>query len=127
VRRQGLTLDAGALIALEKGQRLARSVITEALAARRPVHVVSGVVAQVWRDGARQAHLARLLSSPGVTLVSLDPDRAKLVGEAIGVTGHPDIVDVHVALHALQHDHVVVTSDPDDLRAVDPSLTLIEV
>ena len=71
--------------------------------------------------------LARLLNLRGITLLPLEPDTATLVGEVIAVSGHADVVDVHVALHARRHAHAVVTSDPDDIRAVDPSLTLIEV
>ena len=38
-----------------------------------------------------------------------------------------DIVDVHVALLAQEQGHTVVTSDPEDLSAVHPSLPLITV
>lgn len=123
----GLTLDAGALIALERGNRRVRRLIEFALRDGSSVHVVPGVLAQVWRGGPRQAELARLLSNAGVTLKSLEPDLAKLLGLVIGATGHADVTDVHVAVDARRHDHVVVTSDPDDIRAVDPALTIIEV
>lgn len=123
----GLTLDAGALIAIERGNIFVRGLIEEALKEGRPVHVVPGVLAQVWRGGPRQAEVAVLLRRDGVTLTRLDPDKAKILGVVIGATGHPDVTDVHVAVHARQHDHAVMTSDPDDIRAVDPSLTIIEV
>jgi len=123
----GLTLDAGALIAVDRGDRRIRWLIDAAVENGQPVHVVPGVLAQVWRDGSRQVVLARLLARLEVTLTVLEPRVAKLVGELIGVTGHADVTDVHVALHARLHNHAVMTSDPDDIRAVDPSLTLIEV
>ncbi len=124
---RGLTLDAGALIAVERGNRRARRIIEFALRDGRPVHVVPGVLAQVWRGGPRQAELAAMLGRKGVTLGDLDSGTAKILGVVIGATGHADVTDVHVAVHARQHRHLVVTSDPDDIRAVDPSLTIIEV
>ena len=39
--------------------------------------------------------------------------------------GTADVVDVSVALLARRVGGVVVTSDPDDLRAVDPGLDLV--
>ncbi len=56
-----------------------------------------------------------------------DEQTARLVGELCGVTGHHDIVDVHVVLHARMHGHQVVTSDPDDLSRVDPRLSMIVI
>lgn len=122
-----LTLDAGALIAIERGDSTVRSMVDQALADGRAIHVVPGVLAQVWRGGPRQARLAAFVDQSEVTLGILDPDTAKAVGVLIGLTGHADVVDVHVALHARLHGHAVMTSDPDDIRAVDPSLSLIEV
>jgi len=122
-----LTLDAGALIAIERGDRAVRSMVDQALDDGRAIHVVPGVLAQVWRGGPRQARLAAFVDQPEVTLNDLDSDTAKAVGVLIGLTGHADVVDVHVALHAGLHGHTVVTSDPDDIRAVDPSVAVIEV
>ncbi|MDN5744911.1 MAG: hypothetical protein L0H31_07290 [Nocardioidaceae bacterium] len=124
---QGLTLDAGALIAVERGDRRVRQLIEYALSDGRAVHVVPGVLAQAWRGGPRQAKLAAMLSREGIALKSLGPDTAKLLGAVIGATGHADVTDVHVAVDARQNRHIVMTSDPDDIRAVDPSLTVIAV
>ena len=57
----------------------------------------------------------------------LDEVMARAVGVLCGRSGHADIVDVHVALHAREHGHAVVTSDPNDIALVDPSLTVITV
>lgn len=120
----GFTLDAGALIALEMGSDFVRALLDAALRRGAPIHVPAGVTAQVWRGGPRQARVATLLNDPAVTDVPLDGVTARAVGLVCGRTGHADIVDVHVVLHAREHGHVVVTSDPDDLRAVDPSVVL---
>lgn len=124
---QGLTLDSGALIALERGNEKVREMLRRAARHHRPVHVVPGVLAQVWRGGPRQAELARFLERDEVELLSLDPDTARAIGVLVGRTGHTDVVDVHVALHARLHGHAVMTSDPHDLRSVDLSLTLVEL
>lgn len=120
----GFTLDAGALIALEKGSGFARALLDRALLRGTPIHVPAGVIAQVWCGGPRQARVATLLNDPGVTEVPLNGVTARAVGLVCGRTGHADIVDVHAVLHAHEHGHIVVTSDPDDLRAVDPSVVL---
>lgn len=123
----GLTLDAGALIALERGDEFVRGMIRAAQQGGHDIHVVPGVLAQVWRGGPRQAELARFLGRKQVDLLDLDPETAKVIGLVIGRTGHSDVVDVHVALNARLNRHAVMTSDPDDIRAVDPGLTIIEV
>jgi predicted nucleic acid-binding protein len=67
------------------------------------------------------------LAQPDVGVVVLDEAEAKAVGRLCGISGHSDVVDVHVALHATEHGHHVVTSDPDDIRVVNPSLPLVVV
>jgi len=124
---QGLTLDTGALIALERGDAKIRALLRRAVDTGINVAVPAVVVAQSWRGGPRQARVARLLADPVVDVPALDDITARAVGLLCGRSGHSDIVDVHVALHARSQDHMVVTSDPDDLRVVDPSIRLIVV
>jgi hypothetical protein len=52
---------------------------------------------------------------------------SKVVGEVCRRSGHHDVVDVHVAVEARMSDHEVLTSDADDLRRVDPTLSIIEI
>ena len=124
---KGLTLDTGALLALERGSPRVRALLRRALEAGLPLSVPAGVVAQTWRGGPRQARVARLLADPDVRVVPLDDMTARAVGLLCGRSGHQDIVDVHVVLAAQEQRHTVVTSDPEDLRAVHPGLPLIEV
>ncbi|MDO5082902.1 MAG: PIN domain nuclease [Arachnia propionica] len=123
----GLVLDTGALLALERGDAKIRALLRRAIESRVPLSVPAGVVAQAWRGGPRQARVAALLGDPVVKVVPLDGLSARAVGVVCGRTGHADVVDVHVALHAREHGHAVVTSDPVDLSAVDPGLHLIVV
>jgi predicted nucleic acid-binding protein len=123
----GLTLDAGALVGLERRDPRVTAVLDRADRLGWPIHVPAGVVAQTWRGGPRQALVAKLLHAASTTIVPLDPATAFTVGLVCGSSGHPDVVDVHVAVHAAAHGHRVVTSDPDDIARVDPNLPLVVV
>ena len=125
--RPGLTLDTGALIGLERGDEQIRSLLRRAVTAEIPLAVPAGVVAQAWRGGPRQARIARLLADPDVQVVVLDDPTARAIGTLTARSGHYDVVDVSVALCAAERGHVVLTSDPDDIAAVDPRLVLIAV
>jgi predicted nucleic acid-binding protein len=123
----GISLDAGALIAIERGNDEVRALLREAVDRGMEVHVVPEVVAQVWRGGARQARLGSVLSARGVDTPAYDVHAAREVGRLCGATGHHDVVDAHVVWHARSRGHLVVTSDPDDLLALDPTLPLMTV
>ena len=47
----GIVLDAGALIALDRGDKRMIALLQRALAQRRTFRVPAGVVGQAWRDG----------------------------------------------------------------------------
>jgi predicted nucleic acid-binding protein len=122
-----LTLDAGALIAFERADRRLVALLQRGLARGAALAVPAGVVGQVWRDGARQARLARLLRSSSVEVVPLDDQAARAAGQLCGVAGTRDVIDASVVLCARARGGAVVSSDPGDLRHLDPSLLLIRV
>ena len=122
----GVSLDAGALIAIEAGTRRVLALVENTLRSGGDVHVVAGALAQVWRGGSSQ-RLSRVIDADGVIIAPLDDLTARAVGELVGRSRHSDIVDVHVVLHARAMGHRVLTPDPDDLRKVDPGLSLIVV
>ena len=119
-----ITFDAGALIAIERRSRRMQALLEEIDRRDRQVAVPAGAVAQAWRGGPRQARIAALLGDERTEVVALDDPAARAVGLLSGRSGHADVVDVSVALCARQRDLHVVTSDPDDLRAVDDALIL---
>ena len=122
----GLTLDAGALIALDSPSK-ALTMQQRIDAARRrggPICVPVEAIAQAWR-GSRRARLARLLKSRDLEIVQMTPAAARAVGELCAESGHSDVVDVHVVLCAQQRRHAIVTSDPDDIAQVGPTVPLI--
>ena len=124
---RGFCLDAGALIALDRGQSRVVHLLDRVIAAGGAVEIPTPVIAQVWRDGSRQARLARLLGASDVVLVGLDAEMARAVGVLCGAVGVADVVDGHVALHARRRDLAVLTSDPDDIARLDPTLTIVTV
>lgn len=123
----GLTLDAGALIAFERNERAVIALLARALEHELAIVVPAGVIAQVWRDGRRQARLARFLGADEVELESLDDRRARAAGQLCGVRRTADIVDASVVLCARARRHRIVTSDPEDLAHLDPAAALIVV
>jgi hypothetical protein len=68
---------------------------------------------QVYRDGAWQTNLARLLD--GCREVPLYGEIARRAGRLCGLAGRSDVTDAVVAVIAAEHAATVVTSDPDDL------------
>jgi hypothetical protein len=123
----GLTLDAGALIAFERNQRNIVSLIARAHEHGMSLAIPAGVVGQVWRDGRRQARLARLLASRMTEIEALDDLRARSAGQLCGIAGTSDVVDASVVLCARERGHIVATSDAEDLRRLDPTLHCVSV
>lgn len=123
----GVTLDTGALTALDRGDKRIIALLSRLQRSRGRVSIPAGALAQAWRDGRLQARLARLLHNEQTEEVPLDWDLARAVGTACGQVGVADIVDVSVVVCARQRGDAVVTSDPDDLLRIDPKLPVFTV
>ena len=108
-------LDAGALVAVDRRDRLIGAQLRVLQRQGTPVRVSAAVVGQVWRDGRRQANLARVLA--GVGIEALGTDDGKRIGELLAEARSTDVVDGHVALLTAPAD-LVLTSDPGDIRAL---------
>jgi PIN domain nuclease of toxin-antitoxin system len=120
-----VVLDAGALIAIEKGDRKVLALCKVATFDGVSIVVPAGVVGQVWRDGARQVRIARLVAADGTIVEALDLEVAKLAGTYCGRSGTKDVVDATVVVAARQHHAKVVTSDQADLERLDPGVEVI--
>lgn len=120
-----LVLDSGALIALERRDGRALALLRELVAAKLSAHVPSAVVAQVWRGSPRQHAVMRLLKAEAVRVHPFTESLAYRIGLLLGSSGTADVVDAHVALLGRSLRAPIVTSDPDDLRRLDPSLHLV--
>ena len=105
-------LDAGALIAYERRDQTVRAYLERAERTEIPVLTTAGVVAQVWREPARQALLARLLR--GADEVELTRERARAVGLLLGASRSADVVDGSV-VDAAENGDEILTSDPDNI------------
>src|SRR4051812_8779536 len=103
-----LVLDAGALIALDRGDRVMWVRLRAAMDAGAVPVTHGGVVGQVWRGGPRQARLAAALA--GIEVRPLDGALGRAAGELLRVTATADVIDAAVALIAADGDDVV-TSD----------------
>lgn len=112
----GVTYDAGALVAADRGERRMWARHRALLVTRTVPTVPAPVVAQAWRGGGRQALLARLLQ--GCDIEALDDPLARSVGALAAKAGTSDVVDACVAEGALRRHDLVVSSDPDDLEAI---------
>jgi hypothetical protein len=106
-------LDAGALLAADRGDRAMIARLQVAQRAGMELRSNATVVAQVWRDRrGRQVTLARLLRAVDVRAVS--PGDGRDAGALLGDTGTADAIDATVVLLAGPGDRIL-TSDPRDL------------
>jgi hypothetical protein len=105
-------LDAGALVAIDRRDRRIGAMLRVYQQSNVPVRTSNAVIAQIWRDGTRQANLARTLK--GVSAEPLDKNWDKKIGSLLGAADTSDVVDGHVALLVTAGDGVL-TSDPEDL------------
>jgi hypothetical protein len=124
---KGFTLDAGALIAWERRDRTLQLLLDRAAETRLAISIPAGALAQVWRDGRKQARLARLLATEELEVVDLDELRAREAGALCGARNTSDVIDASVVLCARARDHQIITSNAGDLRVLDPDIELIEV
>jgi hypothetical protein len=108
-----LVFDAGALIAVERGDRAVGALL--AVAADEGIEAVtsSACVAQAWRDPTRQVRLGRALA--GFLEHPLGPADARRCGVRLARAKTADIIDAAVALLASDAD-TILTSDPRDIQ-----------
>jgi predicted nucleic acid-binding protein len=112
-----IVLDAGSLISAESRSRIIWTVYDESLSTGQELVVTTPVLAQVWRDGRRQAVISRFLSR---CVIDTPSERAaKRAGELLGRTGMSDAVDALVVATAVERGAtMILTSDPGDLKAL---------
>jgi len=110
----GLTLDTGALLALDQPRKAVamQARLDEARRRGGTICIPAEVVAQAWRS-SRQARLARLLKSSGIDIAVMTLNVARSVGLMCADANHHDVVDVHVVLCARS---VVMPSSPATRR-----------
>lgn len=123
----GVTLDAGALIALGRDDRRMIVLLARAHETNSRVTIPASALSQAIRRPERQARLARLFRQSSTDVRALDRVDAVQVGRLLAASGTADIVDAHVVICARHAAQRVVTSDPGDLARLDPGLDLIVI
>jgi hypothetical protein len=126
-RVNGIVFDAGGLIALERNDRRVFSILGTALEDGDRIIVPATALAQVIRNPARQVRLWRMIQFDKTEVIPLDGSQAQAVGALLARTSTSDITDAHVVICAQMEGYAIVTSDPLDLRRLDPALRLIRI
>ena len=109
----GVTLDTGALIAADRGDRRFFVWWKRFTRTGHVATVPAPVIAQAWR-GAACARLGQVLS--GCRPVAMDASLARQVGELCARADAADVVDAFVVLCAARRNEDVLTGDGEDLR-----------
>jgi hypothetical protein len=123
----GVTLDAGALIAVDRNDRRVIALLARADELGARVTIPATALAQAVRSPLKQARLSRLVRQPTTQLVALDGADATQVGLLLAASRTKDIADAHVVICARRSAQPIVTSDPEDLRRLDPDARLIVI
>jgi predicted nucleic acid-binding protein len=123
----GVTLDSGALIALDRNDRRVIALLARAHEIGARITLPATALAQAIRRPSEQARLSRLARQSTTELVPLDGADATRVGLLLAARRRSDIVDAHVVICARRNAQPIVTSDPDDLAHLDPEARLIAV
>ena len=111
-----MILDAGLLVAIDRGESSAHAFLAAADRRARPLHTTATAAAQVWRHGARQARLAHALSA--MTVHHFQARDAALVGETLRRAGTSDVIDAHLAVMSVRLGCDIITSDAGDFAVL---------
>ena len=112
-----VVLDTGAVIALSRGDVRVRQVLREALAQGSSIIVPPVVVTQTIRGGTGDARILQILRFAFVSFVG--QRLARSAGQLLGACGLTDAADALIMAEALRATpSVVLTSDPEDMRAL---------
>jgi predicted nucleic acid-binding protein len=107
----GLTLDTGALIALERRRARVMRLVRAATERRQPTTVPVVALTEWWRgrtdvrDAIRRA----------VRIEAMDEGLAELAGEALAAVRGATAIDAIVMASAARRGDLVLTSNPGDL------------
>lgn len=106
-------LDSGALVALERNERPMWVRLKAALVDGEAPVTHGGVIGQVWREGPRQARLAKALES--IDVRSLDAGLGRAAGQLLSKIATADVIDASLVLLAVDGD-VIITDDSGDIE-----------
>ena len=111
-----MIIDAGPFIADgEKINSRLWALIKRSAERDADLHTTHPVLAQVWRQPARQANLARALRHFDIHAL----DESISVGRRLAASDTSDVVDAHLAVVAESLGTFILTSDPDDMSKLE--------
>jgi hypothetical protein len=108
-------LDAGALIAHERNSLQMQAFMQRAATQQIRLKTTTGVVAQVWRDGAKQARLASLLKT--VDEAQFTKEWARKAGLLLAKSRTADVIDAGIVELSIDGDEIL-TSDLGDITTL---------
>ena len=111
-----MILDAGVFIALDNpAQRQVIVALIERLHKQQStIFTTETVLAQAWRNPARQAAMSLLVK----TTTILPFGDSKAIGIRCAQTSTSDVVDADLAILSDVLDETILTTDPKDMRAL---------
>jgi hypothetical protein len=112
----GLTLDAGALMAYERGQEHMRKILAVGYERGFVPTIPAIALAEVWRGDPKDARIARLLKACSIEVV--DETLARAAGGLRRATPGATAIDACIAVGVHRRGDAIATSDPDDMRAL---------
>jgi predicted nucleic acid-binding protein len=110
----GLTLDAGALIAYERGEARIREILAVAYRRGLVPTIPAIALAEVWRGEEKDARVAQLLKVCSIEL--LDERVAREAGALRRTTPEAGTIDACIAVGVRRRGDALATSDPGDMR-----------
>jgi rRNA-processing protein FCF1 len=115
-----LVLDAGALLALARGDVVARAAVKRAVRQGYRTVVPTPVVAKVHRASRHRAAMDRALQAVD-SFAETSLETAKRAGCLLGLASMADAIDAIVVAEAIRSERsTIATSDADDIgRLVD--------
>ncbi len=123
----GLTLDTGALVALERRDARARALVEAIRRRGGAITVPAPVVVEWWRG--QRGPVARMLEA--FDIEPLGSQLAHVSGQALSQVGSgPSVTDAVVMTSAAQRGDVVLTGDVEDLgklQRIFPAVRLLRV
>lgn len=111
-----MIFDAGVFIALDNPTQrgVVLALAEKLMAAEQTPATSTPVLAQAWRDPARQVAMTRLVKA--MTVYSFgDP---KTVGLLCAQTDSSDVVDADLAVLSRQLGRTILTTDPTDMATL---------
>jgi predicted nucleic acid-binding protein len=125
--RLTLALDSAAIIALSRGDRVARSRLRAWVAGGAYVIVPTPVLAETLRGRAQDAAVNHVLKAAALETVPVSPEAGRLAGAMLGAAGaNPRAtVDALIAACAIEHGATDILTADDDMQRLAPQLNVL--